>query len=58
MHATLLVNNLSHEMTTILFSFQTQLIVSASICADVLEDFGTYSSFVYVFDTGSKPGDS
>lgn len=39
------------------FSFQTQLIVSASICADVLEDFGTYSSFVYVFDTGSKPGD-
>lgn len=35
----------------------TQLIVSASICADVLEDFGTYSSFVYVFDTGSKPGD-
>ncbi|XP_061168094.1 phosphatidylinositol-glycan-specific phospholipase D-like [Saccostrea echinata] len=32
----------------------TQLVISASICADDYDDYGSDSSYVYVFDTGSK----
>ncbi|XP_048759093.1 phosphatidylinositol-glycan-specific phospholipase D-like isoform X2 [Ostrea edulis] len=35
----------------------TQLVISASICADSFDDYGTLSSFVYVFDTGRKSGE-
>nr|XP_022316784.1 phosphatidylinositol-glycan-specific phospholipase D-like [Crassostrea virginica] len=36
----------------------TQLVISASICANNYDYYGSGSSFVYVFGTGSKPGDS
>nr|XP_022313373.1 phosphatidylinositol-glycan-specific phospholipase D-like isoform X1 [Crassostrea virginica] len=36
----------------------TQLVISASICANDFDYYGSGSSFVYVFGTGSKPGDS
>ena len=53
-----LIGNDSTVVIDVYFVPQTQLVISASICANDFDYYGSGSSFVYVFGTGSKPGDS